>query len=1139
MTRLLEFGHGREADIKLAESSPGGIAERCDGIEPPNQAIMLSFFRGLGYRMHDSKFRTFVVAARTNMPSLARLSVLLSMAWLCSVLSAAIPTGTIAGSIQDPSGAVVAVARVTATALETGATRAVQSGSDGEYLIPLLPVGTYRISVEAPGFDRFEQVGIVVRADQNSTVPVTLTIGSATQAVTVQANAQMVETRSGALSQVISERNIIDLPLNGRNPAALILLTPATADLTAGNARGGSDILQTTTYPGAQSISAGGGRDVGVNYNLDGGNAEDFYSNVSNPFPNPDAVEEFSVISNSFSAQYGRASGAIVNVVTKSGTNQFHGGAFEFLRNGDFNARNFFAASPDPLKRSQFGGTFGGPIMKDKLFFFGSYQGTVSHDITLGNSATVPTAAERNGDFSALSSHLVNPYAGNAPYPNNRIPQSQLAPASLKVLQLVPLPTTANGLLYYGVPLIYHENQILSRVDYDLSAKHRFFARYFYTHYVQSPNDASQNLLTAASGSDFQDQTLTGGHTWTISPNMVNTAVFSFVRDGDALIPKSPFSWPSLGVPIASPPDSSQPEVRLSVSGWFSAASGHLTDNIRNSYNFSDSLHWVTGKHEIAFGGDYMRQLNSIVNIVQQSPYITFSGTAYTGNPMSDFMIGDIQSFTQGGGQFFNMSANEVSLFVEDKYRVNRSLVLTLGLRWDPFVPYTDSKGRFECFRPGEKSQRFINSPQGYIFAGDPGCPSGAYGSSLAEFGPRFGFAYNPGGKSKTVLRGGWGLFYQPPNVLLNGAMVSYSPFDPTVTLNGVPLMNPYQSTINPFPAQYGPFNPPSNYSFILPLSPAVSISPNYIPAEIMNWNLTLERQLTSDILVRAAYVGSTAAHLSYDSDPNAPLPSPTATHANEQARRPYQQFGIIYEAFSGANSNYNALELSIEKRFSKGVSLTANYTWSKSIDTNSFASSLNSTNNIILDPYNRNLYRGVSDFNVPQNFVLNYVWELPSPKQRLAKAVLGGWSTAAIWTWQSGFPLNISSGGDYSYVNPDVANDQAQQIGTPQYTSGSQSQRLQKWFTTSAYAAPAPNTFGNVGRNTLIGPGTFNIDLAVHRIFSLSERFKLQFRAECFDFPNHPEFNNPNTTLTANTFGAITTARNPRILQLALKLNF
>ena len=340
---------------------------------------------------------------------------------LCTVLRAADPTGTIAGTILDPSGAPIANSRVIATALATGFTRETTSHIDGSYVFPLLPVGVYGVSVQAAGFEGLEQRGIEVRADQNSTVTLTLKIGSAAQSVTVEANAQMIETRSGSLSQVIGEQKIIDLPLNGRNAAALILLTPGTTDLNAGNANGAGDTVQSINYPGSQSISTNGARADMINYNMDGGSNQDPYTNTNNPFPNPDAVEEFSVQSNSYSAEYGRGAGAIVNVVTKSGTNQIHGTAFDFLRNGDLNARNFFAAEPDQLKRNQFGGSVGGPIVKDKLFFFGTYQGTQSRDISGGHSTTVPTVDERNGDFSALSRQLVNPNTG-VPYPGNIIP---------------------------------------------------------------------------------------------------------------------------------------------------------------------------------------------------------------------------------------------------------------------------------------------------------------------------------------------------------------------------------------------------------------------------------------------------------------------------------------------------------------------------------------------------------------------------------------------------------------------------------------------------------------------------------------------------------------------------------------------
>ncbi len=1079
--------------------------------------------------------------------------VLFSVVCPCAILSAAVPTGTIAGSIQDPSGAVVPGATVTATSLETGLTRDVRSGSDGEYLIPLLPVGTYKVSVQAAGFASFEQVGIVVKADESSTVPVTLKVGSAAQAVTVQANAQMVETRSGTLNHVIAETNIVELPLDGRNPAALVLLTAGTEDLTAGNARGATGGAQTVVYPGAQEISSGGARYVGVNYNLDGGSDEDIYTTISNPFPNPDAVQEFSVQTNSYSAEYGRASGAIVNVVTKSGTNQFHGDAFDFLRNEDFNARNFFAATPDQLKRNQFGGSFGGPIKKDKLFFFGNYQGTVSHDITQGNPSTVPTAAERTGDFSALctagfnasgicnnsSQQLYNPYANpRSPFLDNQIPSTMFPSASLKVLGLVPLPQTSNGLVYYSLPVDYDENQFLPRVDYELG-KHHLFGRYFYTHYVQDPVNATQDLLLATSGDNFLDQQTVVSDMYTISSNMFNTALFSYMRDNDVITVNSPFTWPSLGIPIVTSVIG-EPELSLSVSGWFSVATGHYTDNNRHIFQFSDSLHWIIGSHELAFGGEFQRLNDVEKNIVNQNGTFTFSTTSLTGNPISDFMIGDVREFVQGGGEYFDRSGNLPSLFIQDKYRINRSLVVNLGLRWDPALPYKDSEGRTECFVPGLQSQRFPNSPLGYLFEGDTGCPSGGMTAAWNQLGPRFGFAYNRRGTSRTTVRGGWGLFYQPPNMNMYTRMSDSAPFSPQYDLYDVPFMNPYQGMSNPFPEQFAPFVPPANSTFALPLGEAQAFQPNWRPAQVMNWNLTVEHQLTNNVLVRVGYVGLAASHLSYNTDANAPLPSPTATAANETARRPYQQFGEIAENFSEANAQYNALQVGVEKRLSKGLTVTANYTWSKSMDVVTEQGGFGTLS--IINPFNLNMYRGVSDYNIPNNFVLNYFWQLPSPDHGLAKTLLGGWATTGIWTWESGYPLDINSGGDHSFSLGEgnaYGYDQAEQLSTPQYTTGSRGARIQEWFTTSAYGAPAANTFGNVGRNTLIGPDTFNIDFAVHRMFSLSERFKLQYRAEFFDFLNNPELDNPNTSLISTTFGQITAARNPRIVQMALKLIF
>ncbi|MBV8809970.1 MAG: TonB-dependent receptor [Acidobacteriaceae bacterium] len=1048
-----------------------------------------------------------------------------------AALWAADPTGTIAGTVSDPSGAAIVGARVVATNVNTALTRETTTAADGGYVFPLLPVGFYTVQAEAPGFQRYEQRGIEVRTDQSVSVPIGLKIGSSSQTVTVQSNAEMVQTQSGTLSKVISRQNIVELPLNGRNPAALILLTPGTADTNVSNFSACSDTIQSTTYPGAQSVSANGARTDMINYNLDGGSNEDPYTNVNNPFPNPDALEEFSVQTNSFSAEYGRGSGAIVNAVTRSGTNQFHGSAFDFIRNGDLNARNFFASQVDQLKRNQFGGSLGGPIIKDKLFFFGAYQGTQSRDVTYGNAATVPTAAQLSGDFSSVSNQLVNPFTG-VPFPNNQIPTSDFAPASVKIMSLLPAPTPT-GVTYYSLPDNEHENQFLVRGDYDLT-KHRIYGRYLYSRYGKDAVIGSTNILTSNRGFDLFDQGAAASDTYTITPKLLNSFIFSYNRNNGTITSGAPFSLNSLGIPIAS---TTPPELQITVSGYFTISSGHPTQVNRHDYHIADSVHWVKGNHELAFGGDYLKEDVDINNTYRQNGSFTFASTNFSGNPLSDFMLGYARQFIQGGGEFAARRANLGALFAQDNYRATHNLVLNLGVRWDPFVPYSDELGRTECFLPGVQSQKFPNSPTGYVFAGDPGCPAGGFKSSWALIAPRFGFAYNVGGEGKTTIRGGWGIFYQPPFVEAFNNMVDSPPWSPQYQFIGTPFMNPYQGTPNPFPAQFAPFIPPHDVAFPIPLPLAVSYQPNWHPSELMNWNLTVERQLSKDILLRVGYVASKGTHLAYNTDVNAPLPSPTATADNEQARRPYQQFQQITQDSSNANSSYNSLQVEVDKRFSHGVSLSANYTWSKSIDEVSYQTDLCGIN--IINPYNIRAYRGASDFNVPQRFVLNYLWQLPSPKQGISKAVLGGWETSAIQTWQSGFPFTVYSGGDFSYSLPEVGNDTANVISQPHYTQGSRADKLAQWFTTSAFDYPTPNSFGTSGRNILIGPGTFNIDFAAHKVFTLTERINLQFRAEFFNFLNHPQFNQPDNYLPDSTFGQITTARPPRVIQGALKLIF
>ena len=378
-------------------------------------------------------------------------------------------------------------------------------------------------------------------------------------------------------------------------------------------------------------------------------------------------------------------------------------------------------------------------------------------------------------------------------------------------------------------------------------------------------------------------------------------------------------------------------------------------------------------------------------------------------------------------------------------------------------------------------------------------------------------------------------MFYQPPFVEAYNNMVDSAPWSPQVQIFKVPFDNPYANYPNPFPAQYAPFTPPSNVSFIIPPSLAVSYSPDWKPGRTMAWNLTVERQLRSDVLVRVGYAGSKGTHLGYNTDVNAPLPSPTATADNESERRPNQNFQEVVEDVSGGNSIYNSLQVSVEKRFSHGFTASANYTFAKTIDEVSYLTDLCGVN--VINPYNVNAYRGVADFNVPHRFVLNYLWQLPSPSHGIAKALAGGWESSGIMNIQSGFPLTITSADDRGLVG--LGNDLADVVKPTSYTSGSQGARILQWFDTSAFAPAALNTFGNAGRNILIGPGTFNIDFSMHKTFAIRENLKLQYRAEFFNFLNHTQLNNPDTAVPDSTFGRITSARSPRIIQMALKLIF
>jgi hypothetical protein len=1002
----------------------------------------------------------------------------------------------------------------------------------GNFLFPLMPVGSYEVSVEAKGFSRFEQRGITLVVNGVAHIPVRLQLGTVTESMRVEADAAMVETRSGTIKGVVDQQRIVELPLNGRNAANLVLLVAGTVDLMAGNARGSGDAIQGGTYPGGQAISSNGARSDGLNYLLDGGSNRDPYTNVNDPFPNPDALQEFSVQTNNYGAEHGRASGAVVNVVTKSGTNETHGSAFEFLRNEKLNARNFFSPQADILKRNQFGGSVGGPVVKDRLFYFGTIQATTIRALPASLNSVMPTAAQRSGDFSSISRALKDPTTGE-PFPGNRIPTSRFAPATVKLLQDIPVPTSADGVVFYTRPDRQHEVQFMGRTDYNTN-KNRLYGRYFISDLPQEPVMIPGNIVAALNGKGFRAQNVGVNHTYTFGPTVLNNVTFTFGRTHASIISAAPYSPADLGIPIGVTTPS---EITLSVAGYFSIATGHPGLFARQSYNLSDNFRYIRGRHELSMGFDYLKMRIDLDNTYRQNGNFRFRGTGYSGNAMSDFFVGRVERFIQGGGEYAARRGTLASAYLQDNFRASRKLTLNLGVRYDPFVPFSDELGRTECFRPGLKSTRFPNAPTGYLYAGDSGCPDGGSPSHYKLFAPRFGFSYDLTGKGTTVVRGGYGLFYQPPFVEAFNNMVDSAPFSPQFYRYGVEFMDPFRGIRNPFPEEFGPKQPARDVQFELPMA-AVSYSEAWTPAQVQSWNLTLEHQLRADLLLRGAYVGSKGTHLGYNVDLNAARYRPGATGDDIDARRPYKEFSSSIQNQASSNSIYNSFQATVEKRYSRGFSILANYTWAKAIDSVSYLTDLDGIN--VINPFNINAYRGLSDYNIAHRLVTSWLWRAPDLKSQsaLARHAAGGWEFSGIWNWQSGFPLSITSGEDRALSG--IGNDLADLVGNPFLsTNRPRGEMIRRYFNTDAFALAQLGTFGSAGRNIIEGPGTFQVDFSAMKNFQVHERWRVQFRSEFFNFFNTPLFNNPGSSVTDSRFGQITSARAPRIVQLALKVYF
>ena len=1067
------------------------------------------------------------------------LSALAAISLFAGAARAQFTNANLGGTVTDPSDAPIAQATVTAINTDTGLQKTTTTDNRGVYSFLALPVGQYRLNVEMTGFSRYAQSGITLMADQSARADVKLQIGSVSEQVHVSANADMVTTDTAMVGQPIDQKRIIDLPLNGRQPQTLLFLAPGTVNETGKyclvNCQGG-------VYPGEQDANVGGGGPRSVNFQMDGADHNDTYINTNLPFPNPDAVQEFNLQSDNLSAQYGMGAGAVVNIITKSGTNELHGGLFEFVRNGALNARNFFAPTQDTLKRNQYGGSIGGPIIKNKLFFFGTYQGTPIRSAAQGRVSFVPTAAQRAGDFSGTSIIVRDPNTG-APYQGDQVPASQISSVSQNFLKYIPLPNGPNGQLTYAGPsLVQNDNQYMTKINW-LQGKNQVTGSYFITRFNEPPDIAigKQNLLSADNnGNQVQVQNLAINDVYSFSAGLLSNTWFGWTSQTGGSLSGAPFGFPSAGVQIAAP---NPPELYVSVPGFFTVQTNHLGVFDRGDYTIREDVSLQHGAQEIHIGGEAVRVTNDLTNTYTMSGQFTF-GNALTGSNLSDFLTGQASTFLQGGGEFKNIAGTLWSLYAQDNIRVNSKLHIEMGLRWDPYFPYTEEKGRVVCYAPGQKSSRFPNAPVGMLFGGsnaDPGCPS-AMGSTAdwANFAPRFGFAYQFGAAGKTVLRGGAGIYYTPMGTHDTNGLADTAPFGPRISYSGnVQFANPYASIgiPNPFPAQYGPNLPGPSATFTLPVSIYATLQHDWHMPELATWNLTLEHQFSNSLMMRASYAGNKGTYLSsgvlgfQEQNPAVYIPGASTTK-NTQSRRLNPSFGTVGLFGSNDNSHYESARFVVEKRLTHGFTVQGNYTWSRMID--DFGPSG------LTDPFNRRFDYGISNDDVPHVVNVSGIWQIPNaPLHGVTGRLLNGWELTSLLTWHDGFPFSIMSGRDNSFSG--VGADRADYIGgnATLPTGRSHGQLIAEYFNVAAFVPNAVGTFGNSGKNVLRGPRFFNTDLSLIKDFRITERAAVQFRSEFFNVFNNVNFNQPQNILTSSSFGKITAASDPRILQFALKLTF
>jgi Carboxypeptidase regulatory-like domain len=1132
---------------------------------------------------------------------------------LPNVLRAQLTTSTIYGRVTDANGGTIAGAQVTVTNTDTNLSRTTQTSVEGEYRIELLPVGNYRVEIAAQSFKSFVRAGVVLEVNVPARVDAMVQLGDINQTVTVSESVPLVDTTSPELGRTIENQEVVNLPLVNRNAYELLLLTPGVQNSSFNP--GQPNPVITLGYPEQRTFINGGvdGGAGSVSYYLDGGINMTGLRNTGNILPNPDAIQEYRVETNNYNAEYGKMSSGVITVLTKTGTNAYHGGLFDYWRSDALNAApwNSVVGTP-PLRRQQFGGTFGGPIKKDKTFVFGSYQGLRQLSSFLFTGATLPTAAEAGGNMAALL-----PAGGSLPSQytcgsSTVICASLLDPVAKKLLTstVFPnVPTAGAGAFQAVAPSPYNTDEFLIKVDQNLTSNQRLSGSYFYTsgNNEVPPLNATTgqpngNIPWDVQQFTWRQQNVNVSDTWTARSNLTNQFWLGYTRNIAGRLNLPGTSLGDLGSEFTVQGPHSLPQI--SVTGFFTGASaiaGPLAGS--NFYSVRDVVSYTRGRHSISFGGEETLDKDIQQTLLNNYGVFGFAGTnikdAVSGKTLAvpalaNFVMGLPTSVSQDAPVTGYTNSWSTGLFVQDNFRIFPRLTLNLGLRWDIQTPPTDPLNRGTSFQVGEQSTAIPAAPEGALFNGDTGVTRGIVPVRWHHVSPRVGLAWDPFGDGKTSIRAGGGVFYgsvsgnewntvtnfEPSAVRFTftnvtqqvtgsgltavpqGATLS-CPYNKLVAKNasGAPLgptvtcaagSGSGVSGIDPFP-----FVPPQ---FLTPGGPFFGFAKNFQWPYTYQFNLSVQRQVTSNFTVSAAYVGTMSHDLPFAQDINAPatggLASACATSAgaNIVARRPIDNagvatctapgspFGTVLLTQSNQTASYNGLQTTAQLRMTHGLMLYAFYTFSHTFD--SVQLDNNTTQGGAEDMTNLGLERGPADFDLRHQFVTSLVWQLNyyHGDNLLARGIANGWTISPIVNIHSGFPFTVLNGKDANLTG-NTAAERAELV--PGQSPGLGNRTAAEWFNIAAFSQNAANLLngvavdGNSGRNMLRGPTFKDVDLAISRDFALKERLRLQLRADAYNVFNMVSLNPPGATVGTSTFGVITSASAMRQLQLGLRLTF